>query len=68
LNFHQLKEFPQKDSQICENLSPKTKQKIMLWGGGGGVIQRFNAKFSPNCVSFTSTKIKFIVTLLEKII
>ncbi len=37
-------------------------------GGGRGVIQLFNAQFSPNYVSFTSTKVKCTITLLGKYI
>ncbi len=63
--------FPNKNYQIKKKL----KQKKMLLGGGGGggggaeegLIQLFNAKISPNYVSFTFTKemkVKYILTSL----
>jgi len=59
--------FPQKEPPTCENLPPRIKQKILLVKGVSG-IQLFNGKISPNYVSFISSKVNCIATLLEKII
>jgi len=63
LKFHYLKNFPQNEPPICENLPPKIKEKVFLIKGWGRVIQLLNSKISPNYVSFISTKVKCIATL-----
>jgi hypothetical protein len=59
-----LKHFPKTTTNL-QKFATKEKAKFFLTKGHEKVIQLFNSKISANYVSFTSTKVKCIATLLE---